>query len=100
MTTTTTPDQATDLEILEALDFDPAIPCRYAGFGFLMPQCRKTADIAFTAARPLCRHFNPIVVFCCWPCWAHLQTICAHCPHCGCQGSSATAFKIVEVLGH
>lgn len=86
---------ATDLEILEALDFEPTVPCEAKGH-------KGDAPAAYLVGMRshYCRPIGPDA--CCEPCWERLALPPNHF-HCGyCDAHTGTrdqSFMIVCTLG-
>lgn len=87
---------ATDLSIIEALDFEPAIPCEARS-----PKtgCDDPADVLIAGQCPACGVGSPRRFGICWPHWhrgrgKHLRCDACHHPAPMCGGF----FRIVEVL--
>ena len=70
-------------DILDALDFDPAIPCACWDDGE-GPQCDRVADMVVKdSACPTCGHLGVELWPCADECWAEMWSIGCACNSCG-----------------
>ncbi|GAB3884453.1 hypothetical protein [Terrabacter terrigena] len=78
MTAQPTAPPRSDVEVLEALDFQPAPPCEWLLTG---QPCGAPADL-LVVNRSRCGCPNPPIPTCA-PCWARLGQLAPACWHCG-----------------